>query len=148
MSLQDLGKYVRSRRKELKLTQLAVAKKINKDKAYIVRLEAGKQAGRAATIADVAVALELRPGVLMEILNQNEGGLNEEDDDEDLDFETLELARQITELEENDQQVITNLVKYLKEKKAEFDRVNNDLLHLQQSIEGEEDLDKGDQAVG
>jgi transcriptional regulator with XRE-family HTH domain len=68
MSLQDLGEFVKAMRKEKRLTQAQLAEKITLDKAYIVRLEQGKQAGSPNSLASVARALGLAPSVLFDKL--------------------------------------------------------------------------------
>lgn len=67
MSLKSLGAFVRDCRKNKKISQRQLADMINMDESYIRRLEAGKQVGSASSLVAVARALEIRPGLLLDL---------------------------------------------------------------------------------
>jgi transcriptional regulator with XRE-family HTH domain len=68
VSMQSLGAFIYKRRKSLGLTQDQLADKVNMDSAYIGRLENGKQIGAASSLVNVARAIDIKPGILLDLL--------------------------------------------------------------------------------
>jgi DNA-binding XRE family transcriptional regulator len=60
----EIGKAIRKRREELKMTQEGLARKSGLPQSHISRLEAGKHAPTRQTIETVAEALKIEPGKL------------------------------------------------------------------------------------
>ncbi len=60
-----VGRNVRRRRQELKLTQAVLADRLNVAQSYISALEKGKKSPLLETIASLADALEVPPSYLL-----------------------------------------------------------------------------------
>lgn len=68
LSLKSLGIFIRTLRLEKNMTQLELSHLSNLDDAYIGRLENGKQLGSVPSIIALARALDIRPGLLFDVL--------------------------------------------------------------------------------
>jgi transcriptional regulator with XRE-family HTH domain len=68
LSLKELGVFVRQLREERGWSQENLALTALVDDAYIGRLENGKQIGSATSLIAIALALGVRPGILLDKL--------------------------------------------------------------------------------